>query len=481
MHFFRALCLTTFVGAAFATPAQAFDFDHELAPFVIGPAVLPSIYAVSPSGGDATLVLRMTLMFTTGWFDATAPYTPHSVAVYSHLGRRPAAEHTQANMNIACFYASYHVAMAQFPHQEAEWRNMLFDVGLDPDDDSTDLTTPVGIGNVAGMAVVAAKEHDGMNMLGDGNGRGASFRRPYEDTTGYQPRNTAYRLSSPSHWQPAMVNNRGIYSIQQFVTPQYATSQPHSFDDVSIYEVPRPKNSDWDGNNKGYRAQAAQVLAVSASLTDEQKMLAELFNDKLLSLGQSTGVQAFIRGLNLRQIIELDMINHVAAYDTGIAIWKEKIRYDAVRPFSAIRKIYAGQKVTAWAGPGLGVRSDVPGEHWESYLAVADHPEYPSGSQAFCSAHATSMRAYFGDDAFGWPVVFPAGSSRVEPGVTPAQEIVYVLETWTKFETVCGLTRNWGGVHFLDAIEASKPIGHEIGQIASEWVLAHIDGTIGGD
>lgn len=476
----RTLALTAFLGAAVhAAPAQAFDFDNEMAPFHIGPAVVPSVYALSPSGGDATIVLRSTLMFTNGWFDATAPYTEKSVAVYSDLGRRPASERTQRNMNIACFYASYHVAMSLFPQQETEWRDLLLDVGLDPDDDSTDLSTPVGIGNVAGLAVVEAKENDGMNQRGDANGHGEYFRRPYEDTTGYRPKNTAYRLEHPSRWQPAIKTlGNGIFTVQHYVTPQYANAQAYSFDDVDQFFVPRPIKSDYERHRREYRAQADEVLAAQAALTDEQKMLAELFNDKLISLGQSTGVQAFIRGLSMRQVIELDMINHVAAYDTGIAVWRAKTRYDAVRPFSAIRKLYKGEEITAWGGPGRGTVNDLPGELWNSYLDVADHPEYPSGSQAFCAAHATSMRAYFGDDNFGWPVVFPAGSSKVEPGVTPAVDTVVVLETWTEFEETCGLSRHWGGVHFMDAVLASRPLGHEIGQIASEFVLAHIDGSI---
>jgi hypothetical protein len=40
---------------------------------------------------------------------------------------------------------------------------MLRSVGLDPDDNQENTITPIGIGNLAGNAVVAAREHDGMN------------------------------------------------------------------------------------------------------------------------------------------------------------------------------------------------------------------------------------------------------------------------------------------------------------------------------
>jgi hypothetical protein len=482
MNLLRALTFAAVTtGALQAAPAQAFDFDHEMAIFHIGPHIVPPIYAVSPTGSDASLVLRLTSTFTTSWYDATSPYSDNGVGVFSSIPRRPASESTtNANENIAIFYATYHVAMSVFPHMETEWRNLLLDVGLDPDDDSTDVTTAIGIGNVAGAAVVEAFENDGMNQRGDGNGRVAHLK-PFEDTTGYQPVNTAYELKHPSRWQPQIKTaGNGIFTIQQFVTPQYGTTQGFAHDNMDLFTVPDPVKSKWSsGPNSAYKAQADEVLAISANLTDEQKMIAELFNDKLISLGMSTGFMFFTRfgGADQRKFIEIDFITHAATWDAGIACWKEKARHDAVRPFSAIRKLYAGQTINAWGGPGQGTVS-MKGEHWESYLGTADHPEYPSGSSTFCAAHADAMRTYFGSDSLGWPVVFPAGSSRVEPGVVPATDITLVIDTWTEFEELCTQSRRYAGVHFADATTAGNALGHEVGSITAEWAMAHIDGSI---
>jgi hypothetical protein len=465
-----------------AQAASAFDFDTESAPFAIGPASIPSIYAVSPTGGDATLVLRATLMISNGWFDATAPYTPASVAVHSNLGRRPASEHTQANMNIACFYASYHVLNSIFPAQNTEWRNLLLDVGLDPDDNSTDLATPVGIGNVAGAAVALAFENDGMNQLGTANGRGEFYARPFEDTTGYQPVNTAYRLDDPSRWQPQMnTAGRGLFNIQQFVTPQFGRTIGFGIqgeNEARSFRLPKPVNSDFRRNRAGYRAQAAEVVAESAALTDEKKMIAELFNDKLLSYGASTGFVVITRGLNLRQSIELDFLVQAAKWDAGIAGWNNKRFYDAVRPTSAIRHVYANQNITAYGGRGRGTVTNLPGKLWQSYLPVADHPDYPSGTSLFCSAHVEAMRAYLGSDTLGWTVPFPAGSSRFEPGITPAADMSFTFDTWTEFEAVCSRSRVWGGVHFTDACTQGLNLGRATSERSINFVFAHINGTI---
>ncbi|MEU4745147.1 DUF6851 domain-containing protein, partial [Actinosynnema sp. NPDC023658] len=75
-------------------------------------------------------------------------------------------------------YASYRVLNSQLPQFRAQWREMLVSTGLDPDNDSRDTTTPEGIGNRAGEAVIASRLHDGMNQLGDEGGRKYN-RQPY--------------------------------------------------------------------------------------------------------------------------------------------------------------------------------------------------------------------------------------------------------------------------------------------------------------
>ncbi|MBC8074136.1 MAG: hypothetical protein IAG13_37800, partial [Deltaproteobacteria bacterium] len=121
---------------------------------------------------------------------------------------------------------------------------------------------------------------------------------------------------------------------------------------------------------------------------------------------------------------------------------------------------------------------DMPGDEWTGYLNVADHPEYPSGSAAFCAAHAQSSRLFLGTDELGWTVSVPAGGSVVEPGVTPAADTDLVFDTWTDFTQRCGYSRLTGGVHFEDAILAGFPLGTDIGTGAYEFVQAHIDGDV---
>jgi hypothetical protein len=462
-----------------AQPLDApFNFETGNAIFEVFALYVPPIMfqTVSPSAMDATLVLRITTLIANGWYDAIARYHPTAVGVYSRIPNRPASEATNANRNVAILYASYHLLNSLMPRNYADWRAMLESVGLNPDDGSEDPTTAIGIGNLAGKGVIAARERDGMNQLGDEGGQ-LYHRRPYADYTGYQPVNTAYELRQPGRWQPDIVTTgNGIFRVQQFVTPQIGEMTPYSLPNLNQFKVQPPVKS--NPKHPGYREQVNEVLAASAALTDHQKMMAELYDNKLLSLGVASAFVVISRQMTIEETVIYDFLTNLAALDTAIVVWREKRRHDAVRPFSAVRHVYGNQPITAWGGPGKGTVSDLPANQWRSYLDTADHPEYPSGSASFCAAHAEASRLYLGSDDFGWSVPTPAGSSRIEPGITPAEDIVLgPWATWTDFENECAMTRVWAGVHFKSSLPAGQELGHQVGRHAYEFIRAHVDGT----
>ena len=449
-------------------PPGSFNFDTGNAGIeVIIPAVIPALFATT-TPNDAPIILRHTTIITNAWFDAIAPYHRTAVGVYSQLGRRPPADSTtNRNKNIAMLYASYRVLNSLMPRFAGDWRAMLESVNLDPDDGSENLSTAVGIGNVAGRRVAQVRERDGMNQLGDEGGR--TYRlQPYRDYTGYEPVNTPYRLWLPSRWQPLSVSpGNGTFTAQQFGAPQWARTLPYSYADPRVFRSPVPRASNVLRFQE-YKAQADEVIAVQAALTDEQKMTAELFDNKIRGLGFSALFIAVSRNLTLDEFVHYDFLTNMAAFDGGIAAWQEKDRYDTVRPVSAIHWLYRGRSVQGWGGPGRGTVT-LPAEEWRSYLNTANHPEYPSGSACFCSAHAQASRRYLGSDAFGWSVSAPSGSSVFEPGVTPASDITLgPWHTFTEFEHACGQSRLLGGVHFQHAITAGRELCGPIGDLAFE-------------
>jgi hypothetical protein len=479
------------------TPAAAqppgppqIDFDFDTGNFIktLNSLVDPnSIDDIAPM--DVTLQMRVTHLATVGWFDALAPYHPTAVGVHTRIPRRPASESTtNRNKNIAALHASYQAVKAVAAEREPGFRQLMAAFGLNPDDESVDPTSPVGIGNLAGKGVVAARLRDGMNQLGD---EGRRYNpKPYRDYTGYRPVNTAYELVHPSRWQPQLTPHRrrngqvgpgdkGIFEVQHFVTPQLRLVKPYSFRHPARFHVPPPFHTS-NHRSRWYRRAVDEVLDASAALTDEQKVIAEFFDNKLLGVG-SAGVavaEAHDDALDLDGWVHVLMTTSTAIFDALIAIWHQKTRFDAVRPFSAIAHLYGSSKVTAWGGVGMGTVDDMPADEWASYLNVGDHPEYPSGSTTLCSAEAQAARRFFDDDVLDWTFPIPAGWTVVEPGITPANDMELRYSNWSEFVADCAISRVWGGVHFSKTVERSVGFGEQFGDLAYEFVQRHINGDV---
>ncbi|MFD0319246.1 vanadium-dependent haloperoxidase [Streptomyces flavalbus] len=475
--------------AAADGPAVTFDFDNGnfIRDLITTRAdgVFPPEGAIGPM--DATIFVWLTSTLQISWFDALAPYHPTAVGIHCRIPRRPAAESaTNRNKNIAGLHAGYQVAKALFEEREPVMRQALIAVGLNPDDDSEDLTTAVGIGNTAGKAAVAARAHDGMNHLGDIGRRYPSA--PYDDYTGYQPVNSPYALTNPSRWQPAMHPHRrrvgggpgdkGIWVIQRFVTPQARLVKPYTFTDPGQFTLPAPDHTTHT-NARAYKRATDEILKASATLTDERKLLAEWFDNKLAGITQAPTAAALAHDLDLDGWAHLFAAVSVARFDDLIAAWHWKVKYDAVRPFTAVRHVYGRGKVTAWAGPGAGTASDVPADEWKSYLPVGDHAEYPSGSTTLCAAEAQAARRYLGDDVLDWTVDFPAGSGQTEPGQVPARDLTLTWPTWSDFNRDCADSRVWGGVHFQTTVDRSLKWGAQFGDRAHDFIQRHITGDAG--
>ncbi|MEV0134080.1 vanadium-dependent haloperoxidase [Dactylosporangium sp. NPDC050688] len=474
-----AVLATTLINAD-ASPAKVtptFDFDHGNAlTEVIYPHFQKAVRTITPGGDDATIVADHILLVEVAWFDAIAPYNAKAVGIYSNLGRRPRSEATTRNRNIAVIYSAYTSLLAVFPQYKADFREMMVSAGLDPDNRSLNTTTPAGIGNLAATKVLEARRHDGSNRDGDEGGRKYN-RQPYADYTGYEPVNTAYDLNNPSRWQPRIINNNGIVRVQQFVTPYYGRVKPISYGSPAEFSLSAPVNSDYQHNRAGYRRQAAEILEASANLDDRKKMTAEFFNDKIFSLGRTTGTAAFTQGnFDIEKAVQYVVTVDVAIFDSAIASWYFKRKYDTVRPFSAIRFLYGDKKITAWGGPGKGTVNDITGNEWRSYLNTADHADYPSTSSTYCLAYAQAARRFLGTDKLSVSTTFAKGSSAIEPGVTPAADLTLHWDNLTDLANDCRMSRVWAGVHFRAAIENAEQFAPKVGDSVYTFIQRKLNG-----
>ena len=477
--------------AAAASPRLEFESPHHVFDMKSGNAMYSVIIPhtagwfrqdITPNANDAPLIFRIETVLLNAAFDATAPYHPTAVGIYSRIEHRPASE-SEDNLlpNAAVMYSIYRSMLEFAPDRADEWRFMMTVHGLDPDADSGldldcgdvhDLDSPAAIGNLAAMCVLDARRDDGFNHLGY-----ETSGTPFGDTTGYRPHNPPNTLNDPSRWQPLLVSGDGdSLKTQTFVTPQWANTEPYSGIDPRSIRVPPPSDSDHE-NRAAYRAQVDEVLELTRNLTDEKKMTAEFFDNKI----RGALVQPALKNIHdVVEYVQLDFLLHMAEFDMGIVTWQEKARYDAVRPVTAIGYLYDDEPMTIWSTAGQEPLA-VPANEWRSYLDTADHPEYPSATTSFCAAYAEVWRHYSGTDTIpeyvgprgelipGYGTVYPAGSSVVERGITPVNDVTISFDSWSDYAEQCAASRVISGTHFWPAVEESLKTGRIVGAAAFEY------------
>jgi hypothetical protein len=94
----------------------------------------------------------------------------HATCKGYYLGgsiRRPSVEHTTYNRNVAMAYGVYNAIVDLMPEAKADVDAVLTGLGLNPNDKSESLSTPIGVGNYVSKKVIAEYHNDGTNQLGN--------------------------------------------------------------------------------------------------------------------------------------------------------------------------------------------------------------------------------------------------------------------------------------------------------------------------
>ena len=462
------------VSAAVAQP-QAPSLAADNSVLVWDEACLQGIRDTKPG---PTVAARALAVVHTAMFDAWAAYDTRAVPTRPHRGwRRPAAEATDANKMKAVSFAAYRTVRDLFPSDASSLDLLFLQQGYDRFDLSTDPATPAGVGNLAAESILTFRHADGSNQLGD-LAPGA-----YSDYTHYTPVNPPGTLVDPNRWQPLLVvNGQGQVVAQTYTTPQWGLVVPFALASASEHRPAPPVL--WPSPD--YKAQADELILISASLTDAQKMSAEYFADGPNSEFPPGHWALFAQFVSRRDNHSLDDDVKMffalgnAELDASIAIWEAKRFYDSVRPITAVHFLYAGQPIQAWGGPFQGTQT-IPGQSWKPYqigtVVTPPFPEYVSGHSGFSAAGAEILRRFTGSDTFGYLVQIARGSSRTEPGLVPASDLTFFWTSFTEAGDAAGMSRRFGGIHFQAGDLNSRVLGRLVG--AEVWAKAqtYVDGT----
>lgn len=479
-----------------------------------------------------TVASRHLALLHTAMYDAWAAYD--GKAVGTRLGatlRRPPTERTDAHREKAISYAAYLMAVDQFPTQRDQFRRFMHRLGYEPDQTTLDRGSPIGIARSVVEALCEYRHRDGSNQLGDMSPRGL-----YTDYTHYSPLRATEdmdRLAVAARWQPLVTGNglggfndidarlrqidarprqrvtveRGGYTTQRPTTPFWGNVLPFAMRAGSAFRPPEPMaitpsdlapapnedndqyaDIDLDPNHlpKTFREQCRQLLAMSARLTDEQKVTVEYWADGPLSEtppGHWNVLAHYVSRRDrhaLEQDVKMFFVLGNAMMDAGIGCWDSKRHFDYVRPVAAIHRLFRGQTVRAWTGPVEGIVAG-RGEAWrpyqELYFVTPAFQEYTSGHSTFTMAAASILRLFKGSDRFGAFAVAQPGSSAIEVGRTPAKPVTLRWATFTDAAVEASLSRRYGGLHFAQGDLEGRRMGRRVADAVWDLAQRHFEGT----
>jgi hypothetical protein len=406
-----------------------------------------------------TVTSRFLGLIWTAAFDAWSRFDEKATPVYlNNVVRRPIAERTLKNKEVAISYAIYRTMMKYYFSDSVMLTKKMMEFGFDPNDHSLNPATAVGIGNLAAKTIIEARLFDGSNQTGTITG---SDGTPFSDYTGYRPVNTADSLVDLVRWQPKyFADGQGGRYAPGCLTPHWHKVQPLLLDSASQF---RPGPPPAIGSEK-LNSEIKEVVDMQANLTNEQKALVEFMRDGPKSVQQAGHWFIFSQNVSVRDKHTLDddvkmyFLIESAAMDAFVACWDAKMFYDFARPYSLVHDYYHNQLITMWGGPGKGM-IQAKGQEWrpyspETFLCPA-FPSYVSGHSTVSGACAETLRLFTGSDYFGEEV------RRVPGALTDPDNlgdtVTLKFPTFTETANMAGISRVLGGYHIQsDNIEGLK-------------------------
>ncbi|HRG93387.1 MAG TPA: vanadium-dependent haloperoxidase [Chitinophagaceae bacterium] len=257
-------------------------------------------------------------------------------------------------------------------------------------------------------------------------------------------------INSPGRWVPTPP------SYSQALEPHWRQIRTMVMDSANQFTPPPPPVFDIRNKQGKYYQEVMAVKNAGDSLTDEQKHIAEFWDD----LGNKMNVNGHIMFVTKKfsppghwmnivgiaaQKAKVDFGTTVYAYaktaiamfDAFIQSWDEKFRSNYARPETVINK---------YIDP-----------NWMPYLQTPPFPEYTCGHSTVSSASAEALTSVFGDNfAF-------TDTSELEFGIKNRSfksfRAAAIENNWARF---------YGGIHFHNSCIISTEYGRKVGTLVND-------------
>ena len=237
----------------------------------------------------------------------------------------------------------------------------------------------------------------------------------------------------------------------QAVEPKWNSIRCLAIDSCSQFIPPRPPAFNIKDKKGEYLKYLEEVKNIGDSLTDEQKHIADFWDDNPFKLNVSGHVmfatKKFSPSGHWMNIVAIaakesnaDFATTVAAYtetsialfDAFISCWDEKFRSNYIRPETAINKYFD--------------------EEWRPYIQTPPFPSYTSGHATISAAAAETMTKWFGDK------LSFTDTSLLEFGIE-SRRIVSFREAAKE----AAMSRLYGGIHYRFDNDQGNAAGRKLG------------------
>jgi len=242
----------------------------------------------------------------------------------------------------------------------------------------------------------------------------------------------------------------------QAIEPHWGEIRTMVLDSASQFRPPPPPVFDIKNKNSAYYKSLMEVKQTVDSLTDEQKWIADFFDDNPFKLNVSGhvmfGTKKFSPSGHWENIVGIAAqkskadfnttvygytLTSIALYDAFISSWKEKYRSNYIRPETAINR---------YIDPD-----------WRPYIQTPPFPSYSGGHSTISAAAAEAMTRVFGDN-FAY-----RDTSEMEFGIPPRN-----FTSFRQAALEANISRVYGGIHYRFDCDNGNERGVKLGDFVVE-------------
>jgi PAP2 superfamily len=259
-------------------------------------------------------------------------------------------------------------------------------------------------------------------------------------------------IDTPGRWVPTPP------AYTSAMEPHWNLIRPLVLDSASEFVPPRPPAFNIKDKKSKYYYELMLIKNAVDSLNDEQKHIADFWDDNPFKMNVSghvmfgtkkfsppghwmsiAGIAAKKANFDFAATVYAYAITAITQFDAFIHCWDEKYRSNCARPETVINKYFD--------------------QNWSPYLQTPPFPEYTCGHSTVSAANAEALSYVFGDN-FAY-----MDTSELEFGIKS--------RSYTSFRNAA-IENNWarfyGGIHFHNSCIISTEYGKKVG----DFVTGHL-------